>query len=215
MDITFLGHSSFKLKGKLGSVVTDPFDPKMVGLTYAGVEGDIVTVSHDHNDHNQVSLVRNVKKVISGPGEYEILGISIMGFPSFHDDKGGSLRGKNTIYVFEIDGLRLSHLGDLGHSLSQELVEDLGDIDILMVPVGGEYTIGPDEATSVVVSLEPSIVIPMHYQMPGLMPEMFSKLTPVDSFLKEVGLTSENLPKLVVKKEELGEDQKVVVLENK
>lgn len=215
MDITFLGHSSFKLKGKSGSVVTDPFDPQMVGLTYHSVDADIVTVSHDHNDHNQISLVRNVKKVISGPGEYEILGISIIGFPSFHDDKEGSLRGKNTIYVFEIDGLRLSHLGDLGHNLSEELVEDLGDIDILMVPVGGEYTIGPDEATGVVQSIEPSIVIPMHFAMQGLRPETFSKLTPVDSFLKEVGLMSENLPKLVIKKEELGEDQKVVVLEKK
>ncbi|MBI4153455.1 MBL fold metallo-hydrolase [Candidatus Woesebacteria bacterium] len=215
MDITFLGHSSFKLKGKSGSVVTDPFDPQMVGLTYHSVDADIVTVSHDHNDHNQISLVRNVKKVISGPGEYEILGISIIGFSSFHDDKEGSLRGKNTIYVFEIDGLRLSHLGDLGHNLSEELVEDLGDIDILMVPVGGEYTIGPDEATGVVQSIEPSIVIPMHFAMQGLRPETFSKLTPVDSFLKEVGLMSENLPKLVIKKEELGEDQKVVVLEKK
>lgn len=215
MDITFLGHSSFKLKGKTGSVVTDPFDPQMVGLKYSGVEGDIVTVSHDHDDHNQVSLVKGVKKVISGPGEYEILGISILGFPSFHDDKEGSVRGKNTIYVFEIDGLRIAHLGDLGHALSEELVEDLGDIDILMVPVGGEYTIGPNEATNVVSAIEPTIVIPMHYQMPGLKPETFSKLTPVDSFLKEVGLTSENLPKFVVKKEELGEDKKVVVLEKK
>lgn len=225
MEITFLGHSSFKLKGKTGSVVTDPFDPQMVGLKYSGVEGDIVTVSHEHDDHNRVSLVKNVKKVISGPGEYEILGISILGFPSFHDDKKGSVRGKNTIYVFEIDGLRIAHLGDLGHALSEELVEDLGDIDILMVPVGGEYTIGPDEAANVVSAIEPTIVIPMHYkpeglassayQMPGFKPETFSKLTPVDSFLKEVGLTSENLPKLVVKKEELGEDKKVVVLEKR
>ena len=215
MEITFLGHSSFKLKGKTGSVVTDPFDPQMVGLKYAGVEGDIVTVSHEHDDHNRVSLVKGAKKVISGPGEYEILGISILGFPSFHDDRKGSVRGKNTIYVFEIDGLRLAHLGDLGHALSEELVEDLGDIDILMVPVGGEYTIGPDGAANVVSAIEPTIVIPMHFQMPGLKPETFSKLTPVDSFLKEVGLTNVNLPKLILKKEELGEDKKVVVLEKK
>ena len=128
MEISFLGHSSFKLKGKTGSVVTDPFDPQMVGLKYSGVEGDIVTVSHEHDDHNRVSLVKGAKKVISGPGEYEILGISILGFPSFHDDRKGSVRGKNTIYVFEIDGLRLAHLGDLGHALSEELVEDLGDM---------------------------------------------------------------------------------------
>jgi len=146
---------------------------------------------------------------------FSFLGISILGFPSFHDDRKGSVRGKNTIYVFEIDGLRLAHLGDLGHALSEELVEDLGDIDILMVPVGGEYTIGPDEAANVVSAIEPTIVIPMHFQMPGLKPETFSKLTPVDSFLKEVGLTNVNLPKLILKKEELGEDKKVVVLEKK
>ena len=103
----------------------------------------------------------------------------------------------------------------MGHALSEELVEDLGDIDILMVTVGGEYTIGPNEAANVISAIEPTIVIPMHYQMTGLKPETFSKLVPVDFFLKEVGLTSESLPKLVVKKEELGEDKKVVVLEKK
>jgi len=215
MDITFLGHSSFKLKGRLGSVVTDPFDPAMTGLKFSPVEADIVTVSHDHSDHNQASQVSGVKKVIAGPGEYEIMGISIIGFPSYHDEKGGSLRGKNTIYIYEMDGLRLAHLGDLGHKLSEEVVEDIGRIDILMVPVGGEFTIGPVEAAILTQAIEPSIVIPMHYQTPGLKSETFSKLGSVEPFLKEVGLKVETLPKLSIKKEELGEDQKVVVLEKK
>ena len=215
MDITYLGHSSFKIKGRMGTVVTDPFDPKIVGLKYSGVEADIVTISHDHADHNQAALVKNVKKVVDGPGEYEILGISIIGFSSFHDDKNGSLRGKNTIYVFEMDGLRLAHLGDLGHELSEELVENMGEIDILMVPVGAEYTVGPDIATSVVQAIEPKFVIPMHYQISGLAPETFSKLLPVEAFLKEVGISVETLPKLSVKKEDLGEEQKVIVLEKK
>lgn len=215
MDITYLGHSSFKIKGRTGSLVTDPFDPQIVGLKYSGVEADIVTISHDHADHNQAGLVKNVKKVVDGPGEYEILGISIIGFSSFHDDKNGSLRGKNTIYVFEMDGLRLVHLGDLGHELSEGLVEDMGEIDILMIPVGAEYTIGPDIATSVVQAVGPKFVIPMHYQISGLAPETFSKLLPVEAFLKEVGISVETLPKLSVKKEDLGEEQKVIVLEKK
>lgn len=215
MDIIFLGHSSFRIKGKTASIVTDPFDSKMVGLKFSPVEADIVTVSHNHADHSQISLVKNVKKVIQGPGEYEIMGISILGFNSYHDAKEGEERGRNTIYVFEVDGLRIAHLGDLGHELSEGLVEDLGDIDILMIPVGGEFTIGIGKAVSVVQAIEPSIIIPMHYQTSGLNPANFAKLAPVEDFLKEVGLAVENLPKLSLKKEELGEEQKVVVLEKK
>ena len=215
MDITFLGHSSFRLKGRGASLVTDPFDPKMVGLKYSGVEADIVTISHNHNDHNQASLVKNSKKVVVGPGEYEIMGISILGFASYHDADKGTKRGPNTIYVFEMDDLRLCHLGDLGHELSEDLVEALGDIDILFIPVGGEFTIGAESAVKVVQAVEPSIVIPMHYQAPGLNQESFKALAPVDDFLKEVGLTVERLPKLTIKKEEFGEEKKVVVLEKK
>jgi len=215
MDITFLGHSSFRIKGRGASVVTDPFDPKMVGLKYSGVEADIVTVSHEHADHNHLESVGGVKNIVRGPGEYEIMGVSILGFASAHDDKGGALRGKNTIYIFEIDGVRIAHLGDLGHKLSEGLVENIGHIDILMVPVGGEFTIGPDEATSVVQEIEPTIVIPMHYKLAGISESSFGKLAPVEEFLKEVGLTAETAPKLSVKREELGEDTKVVVLEKK
>lgn len=215
MDITFLGHSSFRIKGRTASVITDPFDPEMVGLKYSGAEADIVTVSHDHQDHNQTSLVKNVRRIVWGPGEYEIMGVSIIGLPSFHDDKGGSLRGKNTIYVFEMDGLRVVHLGDVGHELSEETVEAIGDVDILMVPVGGEYTVGPSGAAAIVRSIEPKLIIPMHYKLPGLKAETFAKLLPLEPFLKEVGVTSETLPKLVVKKEELGEEQKVIILEKK
>lgn len=210
MDITFLGHSSFRLKGRTAAVVTDPFDPQMVGLKYSGVEGDIVTISHDHHDHNRADLVKGVKRIINGPGEYEMMGVSILGFTSFHDNKKGQERGRNTIYVIEMDGVRLAHLGDLGHELSEELVEDLGDIDVLFTPVGGVYTIGPGEAVNVVQAVEPSLILPMHFQAPGL-----DKLAPVDAFLKEIGLAVERMGKLSVKKEDLGEEQKVVVLEKK
>lgn len=215
MEISYLGHSSFRIRTSNGYVVTDPFDPKMVGLKFSGVEADIVTVSHDHGDHNQYQLVKGVKRVVAGPGEYEIMGISIIGIPSFHDDKKGELRGKNTIYVLEAEGLRLCHLGDLGHSLSQEQVEEIGEVDILMVPVGGEYTIGPKEAAQVVSDIEPKLIIPMHFKSQGLNPDTFSKLSGVEEFLKELSLPTEKLPKLSVKREELGEEQKVIVLEAK
>jgi len=213
VDITYLGHSSFRLKSKDATVVTDPFDPKMVGLKYSGVEADVVTISHHHQDHDKHELVKGVKKVVDGPGEYEIMGVSIIGLSTFHDDKKGAERGPNTIYVFEADGFRIAHLGDLGHPLNQVLVEAMGNIDILILPVGGIFTIGPEEAAEIVREIEPKIVIPMHYQQPRLNPENFSKLLGVETFLKEVGLPVENLAKLSIKKEELAEVSKVVVLE--
>jgi L-ascorbate metabolism protein UlaG (beta-lactamase superfamily) len=214
MDITYLGHSSFKIKTRLASVVTDPYDPKMVGLKYSGVEGEIVTVSHQHSDHNASDKVSGVKKVFEGPGEYEVSGVSIMGYPTFHDAKNGEERGDNTIYVIEVDGLRVVHLGDLGHGLSDELLDEIGDVDVLMIPVGGFYTLGPKEAAEVVSKIEPYFVIPMHYKLPGMNAANFDKLEPVETFLKESGLPVENLPKFTVKKEDILEDQntKVIVL---
>lgn len=217
MDITYLGHSSFKIKTKTATVITDPFDPQMVGLKYSGVEGEIVTVSHAHRDHNAVDKVAGVKKVVDGPGEYEIMGVSIIGYPSFHDAKQGAERGKNTIYVIEADGLRLAHLGDLGHTLSDELVNQIGSIDILMIPVGGKFTIGPKEAAEVVSKIDPYYILPMHYKAAGMNAEQFSDMEPVETFLKETGMTVENLPKFSVKREDILEDQgsKVIVLEKK
>ncbi len=214
MDISYLGHSSFKFKGKTGSVVTDPYDSS-IGLKFSKTEADIVTVSHHHSDHDKVSDVSAVRKVVEGPGEYEIQGISIIGIPSFHDNKKGEERGKNTIYVFEIDGLRLCHLGDLGHELPQGIIDDIGTIDILMVPVGGHYTIGPEEAVKVVQTIEPSIVIPMHFKAEG-MNESFNDLSDLDVFLKTLASPVENLPKLSISKETLSESElKVCVLEKK
>lgn len=215
MDITFLGHSSFRLKGKTATLVTDPFDPEMVGLKFPRVDADIVTVSHQHKDHNRADLVKGVRRFVSGPGEYEIMEVSIIGIPSFHDEKKGAKRGKNTIYVYEMDGLRLVHLGDLGHKLREKTLEKIGHIDALMVPVGGEDTIGPTEAVEVVRAIEPKIIIPMHYQMPGLNPATFAKLSSIEPFLAEIGLPVEKTDKLSVRKESLGEESKVILLEKK
>ena len=217
MDIIYLGHSSFKIKTKTATVITDPFDSKMVGLKYSGVEGEIVTVSHNHQDHNAADKVSGVKKVINGPGEYEISGVSIMGYKTFHDNKDGAEKGENTVYVIEADGLRLVHLGDIGHLLKDDLVEEIGDVDVLMIPVGGFFTIGPKEATEIISKIEPYFVLPMHYKVPGLSPALADKLLPVEDFLKESGLTTENLPKFSLKKEDILEEQntKVMVLQAK
>ncbi len=217
MDITYLGHSSFRIKTKTATVVTDPFDTQMVGIKYPQQEADIVTVSHDHADHNAADKVTGVRKVVEGPGEYEVMGVSIIGYKTYHDSKNGEERGKNTVYVFETEKLRVCHLGDLGHSLSEDLVNELGDIDILIVPVGGDYTIDSKLAAEAVNKIEPFIVIPMHYQQEGLKADTFSSLDGVDNFLKETGLTVENLDKLTIKKEDIMEDQstKVVVLSRK
>ncbi len=223
MDITYLGHSSFKLRGlpagrqgKPVVVITDPFDPKFVGLKYPSSEADIVTVSHNHPDHNKSELVKNIKMVVEGPGEYEISGVSIIGIPSFHDVKKGEERGLNTVYVFEIDGLRIAHLGDLGENLSDEQISQLGSIDVLMIPVGGEYTIGPKEAVRVVGEVNPYFVMPMHFKVDGLSPEL-SKLEPVETFLAESGLTVEKMDKFSLKREDILEESspKVILLPRK
>jgi len=216
MDIFYLGHSSFKLKGRDASVIIDPFDSKKVGLKFSSNEADIVSVSHEHEDHNAISLVKGEPKIISDPGEYEIKGISILGFSTFHDAKNGEERGKNTIYVYEIDGVRICHLGDLGEKLSDNLIESLGEIDVLMIPVGGIFTISPSQALEIVRDIEPSFILPMHFYVEGIEKTTFGKLEPVETFLKEIGLIVEKMPKLTIKKEEIdSEVQKVILLEKK
>lgn len=217
MDITYLGHSSFKLKTKTATVVIDPFDPKMVGLKYPITDADIVLVSHDHKDHNAIDRISSVKKVITGPGEYEISGVSVMGFKTYHDGKDGGERGKNTIYTIEADGLNIVHLGDLGHPLNDDLIDEIGDVDVLMVPVGGFYTMGPKEAIELISKIEPYFVIPMHYKVEEMSSDLADNLLPVENFLKESGLTTEVMSKFLLRKEDITENQntKVVVLEKK
>lgn len=217
MEISYLGHSSFKIKTKTATVIMDPFDPKMVGLKYSGVEGEIVTVSHAHKDHNATENVSGIKKIVEGSGEYEISGVSIIGYPSFHDNKKGVERGKNTIYVFEVEGLRIVHLGDLGHTLSDDLVNEIGAVDILMIPVGGVFTIGPKEAVELAGKIDPYFILPMHYKNSEMKTQEFSDLEPVETFIKEMGITIENLPKLTIKQGDIIEDQstKVIILERK
>jgi L-ascorbate metabolism protein UlaG (beta-lactamase superfamily) len=165
----------------------DPFDPKMVGLKMPKVSANVVTVSHQHSDHNQIDLVSGNPTVFSFPGEYEVGGIKIFGLRSYHDKLQGRERGENIIFKIIINDVRLTHLGDLGHSLDESLVEELEDTDVLLIPVGGTYTINPAEAKEVIDLIKPSVFIPMHYQTTQHNQSKFSELTKLDEFLRLYG----------------------------
>ena len=220
MEITYLGHSSFKIKGKTTTLVTDPYDEKMIGLKFPKTEADIITVSHAHSDHNKVESVSQPEtgnqKIINGPGEYEVKGISVIGIKTYHDEKKGEDRGKNTIYIMEMEDIRLLHLGDLGHTLGEETLKEIGSIDVLFLPVGGTYTIDAKTALAVAKQIGPSIIIPMHYQPGEVQNEILNKLTPVEDFLQEFGGRVEKLPKLIIKEGDiLSDEEYAAVLEKK
>lgn len=215
MEIQFLGHSSFRIKGKKIIVVTDPYS-KEVGFEMPRVSADIVTVSHEHFDHNAVDQVggtvrRKEPFVIRAPGEYEVESVFVFGVASWHDKKKDGERGTNTIFAITFEGLRLVHLGDLGHKLADKQIEKVGEVDILMVPVGGNYTIGPKEAGEVVNQLEPLVVIPMHFQTKKYKKDFGLEATAGD-FLEELGVEAEPQEKLVVSKESLPDEREVVWL---
>ena len=147
MKIEWLGHSCFKLTESTGiSLVTDPFDANEMGITMPEVSADIVTISHDHYDHNALNAVKDYKTVIRTTGDHGVEGVEIFGFKSYHDDKKGLLRGKNIVFRIRMDGVEVCHLGDIGEELSPMLAELIGSIHILLIPVGGRYTIDAREA---------------------------------------------------------------------
>jgi L-ascorbate metabolism protein UlaG (beta-lactamase superfamily) len=210
MDIYFYGQACFKLKGKKASVFIDPYKEEFTGLKLPkDLSADLAISTHDHDDHNNLAAITDSVIKIAGPGEYEVNGTSVTGIGAFHDKESGAQRGRNTIYNISIDGLNIVHLGDLGHKLTEEQIEELGATDVLLVPVGGVYTIDAKQASDVVSQIEPKIVIPMHYALPGLKFE----LDPLDNFLKEMGFESaEPLPKLSITKDKLPSELQVVVL---
>ncbi|OIP79139.1 MAG: lactamase [Candidatus Portnoybacteria bacterium CG09_land_8_20_14_0_10_44_13] len=209
MVINWYGQSCFKIIANALTIVTDPF-AKNIGLRPPAFAADIVCVSHQHEDHNNISAIGGEPFVVDGPGEYEIKGISILGVESFHDQKQGQERGLNTIYLIESEEIRLCHLGDFGQEkLSDEQLEALGGVDILFVPVGGKTTIDASTAAALVNQLEPKLVVPMHYKLPDLKVELDS----ADKFLKELGAPSKELvDKITVKKKLLPESTEVVMM---
>jgi L-ascorbate metabolism protein UlaG (beta-lactamase superfamily) len=184
------------------TVVTDPHDGKSIGIKTPLVRADIVLVTHDHFDHNCVRIVRGDPSVVREPGERTLKGIRINGLPTFHDQEGGSRRGRNVIYRFDMDGIRFCHCGDLGHDLTEEQVRAIGPIDILFIPVGGVFTIDGAQARSLVAKLCPRIAIPMHFRWGGLSIsvhtiEPFLQGLPEDAVVRvgnEVDFSREDLP---------------------
>jgi len=208
VDITWLGHSCFKIRGSQAIIVTDPFPPNM-GYTLGKITADIVTVSHPHPSHSYNEGINGEHRLVKGPGEYEISGVLMLGISTFHDAVKGQSKGKNTIYLMEVDGVNICHLGDIGHVLSDGQVEELGNVDILMVPVGGVSTINASMAAEIVRKLEPKIVLPMHYKTPKTTRE----LEPVGNFLKEMGQSQvEPRTKLTISKSNLPLVMQVIVL---
>lgn len=210
MDIYFYGQACFKLKGRTATVFIDPYKEEFTGLKLPrDLSADVALSTHGHDDHNNLAVITDSVLRVTGPGEYEVKGVSITGIATFHDKENGAARGKNTVYNISIDGLNIVHLGDLGHALSEDQIEEIGSTDILLVPVGSVYTIDAKGASDVVSQLEPKIVIPMHYRLPGLKFE----LEPVENFLKEMGFEKvEPLPKLSITKDKLPDELQVVVL---
>jgi L-ascorbate metabolism protein UlaG (beta-lactamase superfamily) len=215
MQITWKGQACFSIgiqpsKQEQVRLVVDPFDSS-IGLKPLSGEADIVLVTHEHEDHNNIEGVGGEPFVISNPGEYEIKDIYIKGIASFHDDAGGKERGMNTIYVIEAEGMRLCHLGDIGQKeLTANQVSEIGNIDILFVPVGGVYTVGAKGAAKIVNQIEPRSVVPMHY----LIPKLKIKLESADAFLKEVGVKDvESQGKLNLKSKDFSaEEMKIMLL---
>src|SRR3990172_6986696 len=192
MEIVWLGHSCFRLRGREASIVTDPCPPA-TGYNIGKPSADIVTISHPHEDHNYVKAVAGSPVVIDGPGEYEVHGAFITGVATYHDERRGAVRGGNVAFVLEMEEIRVCHLGDLGHTPTADQVEEMSGVDILLVPVGGRSTIDGAAAAEVVNLLEPRLVIPMHYATAAVT----EKLETADRFLKEMGAKSlEPQPKL-------------------
>lgn len=208
-EITWLGHACFRIKGRDATIITDPYD-KSLGLGTLNQKAEIVSISHEHPHHNATSGVKGDPFVVNGPGEYEARGVFITGVWSFADSKEGKERGRNNIFLFHLDDVTVCHLGSLGHTLNSHQLEALGDVDVLMVPVGGQNALSSGKVTEVISQIEPRIVIPMHYA-PG---KDATDHEALDRFMKEIG-SKEWTPqeKLTIKSTDADGPMQIVVLE--
>jgi L-ascorbate metabolism protein UlaG (beta-lactamase superfamily) len=215
MNIQYYGHSCFKITTKPAGrgqedviIFFDPFN-KEIGLRPPQSQANLALVSHNHPGHNNIEALKGEPRVLDIPGEYSVLGVNIVGISSFHDEKDGKEKGGNTIFVLESEDIRICHLGDLGTDLNEKQLEEMNGVNILMIPVGGKYTLGGEKAEDIVRKIEPNIVIPMHYKMKG------STLDADDEskFCAEMGnCPKETVSKISIKKKELEEKSMEVVL---
>jgi len=210
LDVSWIGHGCFRLRGRSAVAVTDPYPPSL-GVKLPRLEANLVTVSHEHPNHANAGAIHGNPFVITGPGEYEVAGVSVIGIPTFHDTADGAEHGRNTVYLLEVDDVRVCHLGDLGHRLVDDTLERIGTVDVLLVPVGGRHSLNGAAAAEVVRQIEPRNVIPMHYAVPGVKLELES----AERFLKEMGVEAvEPLSRFSIQPTSAEVDTtKVVVLE--
>ena len=211
MDLTWLGHACFRMRGREGVVLTDPPDPKS-GHAISRTEAGLVTISHDHAGHSSLKSVGGEPVVLRGPGEYEVHEVLVTGLGTYHDEEKGTLRGANVVFAIRLDDLLICHLGDLGHSLPAADLERLGDVDIVLVPISGADTnLSAAKAAEIVHQLEPKVVVPMSYD-----PDVQKKDSPYERLLHELGVKELTpVPKLSVTRGSLPENVQVVALDSR
>jgi L-ascorbate metabolism protein UlaG (beta-lactamase superfamily) len=211
MKITYLAHASFLITAADGTrIITDPYDPS-VGYRMPEESADIVTSSHDHFDHRAFQAVKGSFEKITSPGEHLVKGIHIRGVATAHDEEGGTKRGKNVLFVIDVDGIAAAHLGDLGHELTDGQIKEMGAIDVMLMPVGGHFTIGAKEAAAIVSRTSPRIVIPMHYKTSSIT----FPIAPVEDFAKLFNeVEYRNGAEIELKKESLPKPTSVIILEH-
>ena len=208
MKINYIGHSCFLFRGSNGtSLLTDPYGD--VGLSFPRVFCDIVTVSHGHYDHCNTEAVGGEPIILSKPGRFSVCGVDLEAKESFHDDVNGAKRGRNLIFSFILDGVKVCHLGDLGQNADADMLRRIGKPDVLLIPVGGNYTIDGAEAAKYVASLRPAVVIPMHYHVKGLTVDICDET----AFLKFVGGKYVRRSEVTLDKDSLPRSTQIIVME--
>jgi len=208
MEITWYGRACFRLRGRDATAITDPCPPS-TGFVAGKHDVELLTISHDHPDHSYTRSITS-KMTLTRPGEYEVRDLLVTGVRSYHDGAGGIERGQNTIFNVEVDGVHICHLGDLGHLLTEEQLTEIGHVDVLLVPVGGRYTITPTEAAEVVTQVGAKLVIPMHFATDGASTD----LSGPEDFLREMAVSEPTRqPKAVVTHSSLPDETQVVLLE--
>jgi len=213
MKIKWLGHASFLITSDAGvRVITDPYS-RGGGIEYGQIQetADIVTVSHQHQDHNNVAAVKGNPTLVDAPGAKSVRGIEFLGVPSYHDGRKGAQRGNNIIFCFAVDGVRVCHLGDLGHELDAAKLKEIGAVDVLLIPVGGFYTIDARQAAGVCEALKPRVVIPMHVKTA----RCDYPITGVEDFLKgRKNVSRVAASETEIKKDKLPSETETIVLQH-
>jgi L-ascorbate metabolism protein UlaG (beta-lactamase superfamily) len=215
MKLKWYGHAAFLITSDQGTkIITDPYEPGGFGgaIAYGPIpdQADIVLVSHDHADHNYVQGLKGKPQIVKGVGSHKVKNVEFKGVAAYHDGQKGSDRGQNTIFCFTVDGARICHLGDLGHVLSEQEAKQVGPVDVLLMPVGGVYTLDPSQATQTAQKLSPKIIIPMHYKTP----HCGFPLATVDDFTAgKAGVKTIKGSEVGIRKEKFPQASEIIVLQ--